>query len=104
MTKSTKGGGSGRPPSGREADDPGLITRIERAAKSIGVNLPAADQLREVRDQARGEVAATAATEAAAYLGSDARAQGAAGIVVVLVDASGEMVSKRLFGKRPKTT
>ncbi|HEX7127771.1 MAG TPA: hypothetical protein VF406_18600 [Thermodesulfobacteriota bacterium] len=102
MARTTRGGGAGRPPSGREADDPGLITRIERVAKSIGVNLPAADQLREVRDQARGDVAPTAATEAAAYLGSDARAQAAAGVVVVLVDAAGEMVSKRVFGRRPR--
>lgn len=98
MGKGTKGGD--RPP--KEAEDPGLITRIQRAAKSIGVDLPAANQLREVRDQARGEIDATAATEAAAYLGSDPRAQEAPGILVVLVDSDGEMVSKRVFGRRPK--
>ncbi len=101
MAKPTKGGGPDRPAKDRAAGDPGLITRIERVARSIGVNLPA-DRLREVRDQARGEAEATPATEAAAYLGSDAKAQGAAGIIVVLVDDEGEMVSKRQFGRRPK--
>jgi hypothetical protein len=98
--KPTKGGGSDRPSKGGQ--DPGLITRIERVAKSIGVNLPAAEQLREVRDQARGDTEMTPATEAAAYLGSDARAQAAPGVDQRNDDAGGEMVAKRVFGRRPK--
>jgi hypothetical protein len=96
-----KGGAGGRQSGkGRAGEDPGLITRVERAARSIGMDLPTGP-LREMRDAARS-APGSAATEAAGWLASDANAQAAGGIIVILVDEAGEMTARRDFGRRPR--
>jgi hypothetical protein len=83
--------GGKRPPP--EGNDPGLLTRIERVARSFGVELPRAPKSGE---------AANAATAAAGFLASDPEAQRAGGVVITLVDAEGEVVRERAFGRRPR--